>query len=162
MVLVIIGIFVGTAVLSIGAAGNDREAEREVLRLQTLLELLREEAVMQNRDYGILFAQSGYRFYIYDQAALVWFEPPNDRFLAARELEGLSLDLRLEDRDISLSADFDDEMLDEPEPQVILLASGEMTPFEAAFFREFNGGRYLLAAELNGSLEVSTETGNGF
>lgn len=162
MVLVIIGIFVGTAVLSIGAAGNDREAEREVLRLRTLLELLREEAVMQNRDYGILFAESGYRFYIYDQAALVWFEPTDDRFLAARELEGLSLDLRLEDRDITLSADFEEEMLEDPEPQVVLLASGEMTPFETAIFRGLDGGRYLLSAELNGALEVSTETANGF
>jgi general secretion pathway protein H len=162
VVLVIIGIVVGTAVLSIGAAGNDREAEREVIRLQTLLELLREEAVMQNRDYGILFAESGYRFYIYDQAALVWFEPTDDRFLAARELEGLMLDLRLEDRDISLSVDFDEEMLDEPEPQVVLLASGEMTPFEAAIFRDFGGAQYRLSAELNGALEVSTETGIGF
>lgn len=162
MVLVIIGIFVGTAVLSIGAAGSDREAEREVLRLSTLLELLREESVMQNRDYGILFAESGYRFYIYDQAALVWFEPTDDRFLAARELEGLMLDLRLEDRDIELNADFDDEMLAEPEPQVVLLASGEMTPFEAAIFRDFGGAQYRLTAELNGELQVSTETGNGF
>ena len=152
MVLVIIGICRGHR-----CALDRRRGQRPGGRARghfacsTLLELLREEAVMQNRDYGILFAESGYRFYIYDQAALVWFEPTDDRFLAARELEGLTLDLSLEDRDIALSVDFDDEMLAEPEPQVVLLASGEMTPFEAAIFRDFGGAQYRLSAELNGA-----------
>jgi hypothetical protein len=37
-----------------------------------------------------------------------------------------------------------------------------MTPFEAAIFRDFGGAQYRLSAELNGALEVSTETGIGF
>lgn len=162
VVLVIVGIFVGSAVLSLGIVGSDREAEREVFRLRTLMELLREEAIMQNRDYGVLFTAAGYRFYIYDPAALVWFEPVDDRFLAARALDGLSLDLRLEDRDITLHADFNDEMLQEPEPQVVMLASGEMTPFEAAFYRDFGSERHVLTAEFNGALEVSEVDANEF
>ncbi len=156
MVAVIITVFAGAAVLSLGVLGNDREIEREVFRLRTLLELLREEAVMQNRDYGVLFSETGYRFYIYDLERLLWFEPIDDRFLSARLLqEPLSLGLRLEDRDITLELEFEPEALEQPEPQVVLLASGEMTPFEVAFYRELNGGQILLNAELDGSLSVS-------
>jgi general secretion pathway protein H len=55
VVVTIIGIFAGAAVLSLGVVGRDREIERETLRLQSLLSLLREEALMQSRDYGLLF-----------------------------------------------------------------------------------------------------------
>ena len=156
VVVVIIGVFVGAAIFSLGVVGSDREIEREVFRLRTLLELLREEAVMQNRDYGVLFSETGSRFYIYDLERLLWFEPIDDRFLSARRLqEPLSLGLKLEDRDISLESEFEPEILEEPAPHVFLLASGEMTPFEAAFYRELNGGQILLSAELDGTLEVS-------
>ena len=156
VVVVIIGVFAGAAVLSIGVVGSDREIEREVFRLRTLLELLHEEAVMQNRDYGVLFSESGYRFYIYDNERLLWFEPVDDRFLAARELEQpLSLGLALEDRDVTLEIEFEPEALEEPAPQVTLLSSGEVTPFEVEFYRDLNGGRFVLSAELDGSLDVS-------
>ena len=156
VVVVIIGVFAGATILSVGTLGSDREIDREVFRLRTLLELLREEAVMQNRSYGVLFSETGYRFYIYDPQRLLWFEPIDDRFLRERLLqEPLSLGLRLEDRDITLDREFDPEALEAPEPQVVLLASGEVTPFEAAFYRDLNGGRILLSAALDGTLEVS-------
>lgn len=156
VVVVIIAVFAGATILSVGTLGSDREIDREVFRLRTLLELLREEAVMQNRSYGVLFSETGYRFYIYDPQRLLWFEPIDDRFLRERLLqEPLSLGLRLEDRDITLDREFDSEALEAPEPQVVLLASGEMTPFEAAFYRDLNGGRILLSAALDGTLEVS-------
>ncbi|MCZ6584914.1 MAG: type II secretion system minor pseudopilin GspH [Gammaproteobacteria bacterium] len=156
VVVVIIAVFAGATILSVGTLGSDREIDREVFRLRTLLELLRDEAVMQNRSYGVLFSETGYRFYIYDPQRLLWFEPIDDRFLRERLLqEPLSLGLRLEDRDITLDREFEPEALEAPEPQVVLLASGEMTPFEAAFYRDLNGGRILLSAALNGTLEVS-------
>lgn len=156
VVVVIIAVFAGATILSVGTLGSDREIDREVFRLRTLLELLRDEAVMQNRSYGVLFSETGYRFYIYDPQRLLWFEPIDDRFLRERLLqEPLSLGLRLEDRDITLDREFDSEALEAPEPQVVLLASGEMTPFEAAFYRDLNDGRILLSAALDGTLEVS-------
>jgi len=156
VVVVIIGVFAGATILSVGTLGSDREIDREVFRLRTLLELIREEAVMQNRSYGLLFSETGYRFYIYDPQRLLWFEPIDDRFLRERLLqEPLSLGLRLEDRDITLDREFDPEALEAPQPQVVLLASGEMTPFEVAFYRELDGGRLLLSATFDGTLEVS-------
>jgi len=104
----------------------------------------------------VLFSESGYRFYIYDNERLLWFEPVDDRFLAARELEQpVSLGLALEDRDVTLDIEFEPEALEEPAPQVTLLSSGEVTPFEVEFYRDLNGGRFVLSAELDGSLDVS-------
>lgn len=162
VVTAIIGLFAGVAVLSIGVVGDERDLERESLRLRSLLELVREEALMQSRDFGVLFAEDGYRFYIYDYAQSRWVEPMNDRLLAARELEPpLRLDLRVEDRDLLLAA-FDssssasdaDEDENEPEPQVMILSSGEMTPFELSFRRESDGASLTLTGGLDGGFEV--------
>lgn len=160
VVITIIGVFAGAAVLSMGVLGNDREVEREAFRLRTLLELLQEEAIMQSRDFGVLFSASGYRFYVYDYERLLWLDPIGDDFLREHELtEPINLALTLEDRDLVLDESFDEEALEEPEPQVIILSSGEMTPFEAALFRELDAGQFVLTAELDGTFEISQ---NGF
>ena len=156
VVVTIIGIFAGAAVLSLGVLGSDRELEREAFRFRTLVDLLVEEAVMESRDYGVMFTERGYRFYIYDYQQLLWLDPIGDAFLAEYQLqEPLSMGLSLEDREVVLEQEFDPELLADPEPHVIILASGEVTPFEAEFYRELNGGRFVLTAELDGSLELS-------
>ncbi len=158
VVVAIIGIFVGAAALSIGIVGNDREVEQEAFRLKSLLDLVREEALMQSRDIGVLFSESAYRFFIYDYERLAWLEPTGDRLLAEHELrDQLSLTLMVEDREIVLDDDFDADGLDEPQPQVLMFSSGEMTPFEAAVFRDFQEGRYILSAEIDGTIEISDD-----
>ena len=62
VVVFIIGLFAGAAVLSLNVVGDDRDLERETFRLRSLLDTLMDEAVLQTRDYGVLFTRSGYRF----------------------------------------------------------------------------------------------------
>lgn len=159
VVVAIIGIFVGTITLSIRSVGEDREIEREALRLEGLLGLLREEALMQNRDFGIVFTQTGYRFYVYDYVLAVWVPPPNERIFVDHAMpEPLELELALEDRVVELDPVFDrpvDEV-ENPEPQVLVLASGEITPFDLAFYRDFNSGRFRLEAEIDGELAITS------
>ena len=163
VVVVIIGLFAGMAVLSMGLLGNDRDVEREAFRLRSLLNLLREEALMQSRDYGVLFTDSGYRFYTYDYQMAGWVLPPGENLFVAHDLgEGLTVDLRVEERDLVLNPGFeadddDDEDLDGPEPQVMILSSGEITPFTVSFSRELIDGRYTLNAELDGTIEMTQE-----
>jgi len=161
VVVAIIGILAGAVVLSMGVVGSDRQVEHEVLRLRSLLDLLREEALMQNRDFGVLFTETGYRFYVYDYQQLAWLEPTDDRLLSEHTLrEPLNLSLVLEDRELALDPDFEAEEPEAPEdvePQIMVLSSGELTPFEAAVYRDFAGGRFTLTAELDGSLEISED-----
>jgi general secretion pathway protein H len=158
IVVTIIGIFAGAAILSMGVAGRDRELEREALRLQSLLSLLREEALMQSRDYGLLFTATGYEFFLYDRINAAWLAPGNDHLLQPHALPAaLRLDLVLEDRNVSLQPDFQAQASEAPEPQIVLLSSGELTPFEVELYRPPRDGRYILTAELTGKLEVKQD-----
>lgn len=156
VVVTIIGIFAGAAVLSLGILGSDRDLEREALRFRSLLDLLMEEAILESRDYGVMFSERGYRFFVYDYQQLIWLDPVGDYYLAEHQLqEPLSMALALEDRQVALDLEFDPELLEEPQPHVTILASGGITPFEAEFYRDLNGGRFVLTADLDGSLTVS-------
>ena len=154
VVVVIVGLFAGVAVLSLGVLGSDRELEREAQRLSSLLELVHEEALMQGRDFGVLFSATSYRFLIFDYQSGTWVVPADDDFLRERQLpERLNMSLRLDDRDVVLEPDLV-EAEDTTEPQVLVLSSGEMTPFEAGFAREFENGEFRLSAEFNGKVEI--------
>lgn len=155
VVAFIIAIMAGAAVLSMGVVGADRESEREAQRLRTLLQLIQDESLMQGRDFGVLLGETGYRFYVYDYATESWTEPLGDNLLAAHRLKSpLTMELALDGRFVSLDREPGDDSAESITPQITLLSSGEMTPFEIAFVRELNGPRYLLTGELNGSLEV--------
>jgi general secretion pathway protein H len=157
VVVAIIAVFVGAAVLSMGVAGDDRESERQIARLKGVIDLVREEALMQNRDFGVVFTATGYRFYTYDYGVQAWL-PPNDDQLLAEHAIGEEFDLALvvEDRELVLEDEFDPQDIDNPQPQVLILSSGEMTPFEARIFRSFDGGQYVLTAAAGGNSEISS------
>jgi general secretion pathway protein H len=158
VVVTIIGIFVGVAVLSVGLAGNDRASEQEIHRLESLLALVREEAVMQSRDYGLLVNNRDYRFFYYDYAQQAWLIPAGDRMLGARTLdEPLEFALSVEDREVLLESEYDPEAMEGPEPQIMLLSSGEVTPFTLAVSRGFDSQSYLLTAQFDGTTEVVVE-----
>lgn len=159
VVTTIIAVFAGVAVLSLGTLGSDRDLQREAARLQSLIDLLTEEAVLESRDYGLLFSETGYRFYVFDYATLTWLEPAGDRLLAARTLEQpLQLSLALDDRPVRLMQDFEDmDFNEQPEPQVTVLGTGEVTPFEVGFFRELNGGRFVVSAAFDGTTSLTSD-----
>jgi len=165
----IIGLLAGAVVLSTGNVRADRDIEREARRLSSLIELVREEAIMQSREHAILFTPTGYQFYVYDYQTEQWAEPPNDALLTPRELdEGIELELlQVEDRNLvldpaSLEADEDDDEEDDgPQPQVMILSSGEMTAFEATFLQESIDARITVSADLAGMLTITKDATDG-
>ena len=159
VVVAIIGIFAGALIFSMNITGSDREVEQEARRLQGLLDLLREEALMQNRDFGVAFTETGYRFYTYDYQRLSWLPPLNDQMFNERIFDGpLSIGLRVDDRDITLEQEFEHGYYDEEdvEPQVLVLATGELSPFSVLFERGFDATRgFSVSGSLTGHLEVA-------
>jgi general secretion pathway protein H len=155
-VVAIIGIIAGAVVLSLGSLGNDREIREEADRVRSLLNLLHEESLMQGRDYGLLFTTTGYRFYIFDYTKLAWVEPLDDRLLQIHDLRPqLTMSLLLDGREVELKRDFKNVDLDKPEPQIMLLSSGEGTPFELEIAREGRPGRFELTGDLDGKVTIS-------
>ena len=155
VVVAIIGLLVGAVTLSMSTLGNDRQISEETVRLRGMLNLLHEEALMQSRDYGVMFTETGYRFYVFDYQQLAWVEPQDDRLLEQHALRAqLTMALLLDGREVPLEDSFDTEVVENPEPHIMLLASGEVTPFTLEMSRDGIDGRFELTAELDGTLTV--------
>jgi general secretion pathway protein H len=138
VVLVIIGIMIGGAVLSISTASSDSVLDKERNRMIAVMDYLRDQANLQNREYGIRCFEGGYEFLVYDARNDAWLRLEDDVLTKARELPvGIDMALIIEGRQIVLPpASIKDE---ERQPQILLFSSGELNLFELTLGRE--GGR---------------------
>jgi general secretion pathway protein H len=181
VVLVIVGILMAVAFLSFGILGDDRSLDREARRLASLIELVSDEATVQGRDFGLEFLAAGYRFVEYDPLIDQWFEVIGDEYLQQRALdEGVEFELYLEDRKIQLHTEAQDIERDEDEdddendaanryqapqrdltddylPHVLILSSGDITPFDLRFIRFADRSELLLSMELTGEIKIGED-----
>jgi prepilin-type N-terminal cleavage/methylation domain-containing protein len=97
LVVVIIGIVVVGAILSLGVTGKDSGLEKERDRLTALIAYSRERGAMLTLEYGIRCGQHGYRFVFYDNRLMQWLPETVDDTLHARRLpDGLEFHLLVE------------------------------------------------------------------
>jgi general secretion pathway protein H len=149
VVMFIVGIITAMATLSVGVATQDKTIDRELRRLGDLLELARDEAVLQGREFGLAFSNKGYAFSAYDAAAATWQPVEPGGPLTERQLVAETvIDLKIEGREVRLADEFPaaDPDAKAPDagkrsavagssraptgPHVLILSSGEITPFE--------------------------------
>jgi type II secretion system protein H len=103
VVVVIIGILVIGAILSLGATGKDSGLEQERDRLAALIAYGRERGAMLTLEYGIRCGEHGYRFVFYDNRLMQWSPETVDDTLHLRRLPaGLELRLVIEGHQIVL------------------------------------------------------------
>jgi general secretion pathway protein H len=169
VVVAIIGIFVGVVVLSTDLVSNQRRLEQEARRLDTIVRFAADEALLQTQDFGILICEDSYHFFVYSYDVEDWIPYAARPFEPHRLDEDMSLALKLEDREIILETEaeaFDPQMSEQlteeeiddlPEPQIVILSSGEVTPFQVEFLlrsAEFDPGVVLNMA-FNGESELT-------
>ena len=155
--------------LSLGVLGDDREMRIEARRISSLLELAQDEALMQGREFGVEVMLSSYRFVEYDPFQSRWMELIGDDIFRQRQLpDGLEFDLLLEDQIILL--DEDPREIEDPDsneiqafaetyaPHLLVFSSGDSTPFELHIVSRSDQQKVVLRGELNGAIEVVTET----
>lgn len=124
VVVLIIGVIVTFAALSLGSRTLEDQLETEAKRLQQLISIAGEEAEVQGLDLGWRYTDRGYQFLTLDQEGH-WVPWPSGA-LRARELpQPLYLDLNIEGRTVAPSSPADKEV----EPQILILSSGETTAF---------------------------------
>lgn len=159
VVIVIIGSLVSLAMLSVG--GNQgRLLQDEAERLAALIGVLSEEATLDNREYGLLLDDQGYRVLRYDERQAVWQAAPGQR--EHRLPEFARLELKLEGQPLKLAAPVlakqDNPGLSEGDeaertpvtaaPQLLILSSGELSPFSLRIEeRAANGAAFRLASD---------------
>jgi len=171
VVIVIIAVISAVALLSLGILGDDRNLQREARRLSSLIELANDEATIQGRDYGLEIMQSGYRFVEYDPFLDRWYELIGDDFLRPRQLEeSLEFELYIEDRRVLLdidAADTDQEedeqnLTDDYVPHVLIMSSGDVSPFELRLLRTSDRMALTLSMSLAGELEIENNDQDPF
>jgi general secretion pathway protein H len=130
VVLVIIGILVSFATLSIGSRALDDRMQVEAQRLDRLLRLAAEEAEVKGIDLGFRFSDEGYEFLVLSPEGK-WLPYDGDPILRPRALpmnDPFVLTLQVEGRNVPPAQAAKDQ--DKPvTPQVLVLSSGEVTPF---------------------------------
>ncbi len=139
VVLLIVSIMSSVAVISLPGFSQNSDFDTEVNRLEVLLELAREEALMQSSELGFRVDRNrtglttGYSFYIYDDLNQTWVSYDRAPFKPRQLEDDIRLALQIEGETDQFR--LDDEASDNL-PPVMLLSSGETTPFELIIYRE--------------------------
>lgn len=129
--LFVIAVIAGVAVIRLGGGDRQEVVDRETARLAQLLELAREEAVLSGEEWGFALTSERYRFLRLDEAANRWREIAERPFAEHALPEGVSLRLSLADRGRIDGRETTVVTRDRggQRPALLLLSSGEMTPF---------------------------------
>lgn len=154
-VVLLIAVIAGFAAFSLNADPH-RTMETFAKRFTQQFELLTEESALSGNDYGLLIDEETYRY-------VVWFEErwhsPQDSDIAKVQNfpESITVDLFLEQESIlsllsetSLlqdSSDQDNIVEEIDPPQILILSSGEVTPFSLQL--EGRGSEDVLKVEID-------------
>lgn len=159
-------------------SGGKKALHEEARRMNALVRLASERALLQGRDVGMVVENNGYRFFLFDVAQRQWLDLSTDRVFRPRTLpENMRIELAVEESEVTWpepeknrSRDADDEDAEDgdreeaiviPTPQVLMLSSGEITPFELYFEMDKVEPAFQLSVLPDGSREL-TELEYGF
>jgi general secretion pathway protein H len=159
VVVVIIGVIVSAVTLAIGVLGPDREVEEQSRRFWAVLQQAREESELQGLDVGVFVGRTEYEYLRFDQRRNQWVPLLDDKLYAPRELpEGLRFRLWLEAREIVLkpalpNREDEDEHKKWP-PQVMVLSSGDIMPFELHIERDDQAALFRVVGLADNDLRI--------
>ena len=141
LVVLIIGLVAGFAMYTVDSSGPQNKLKRSAQKFVALTELALDKAVLSGRDFGIAFDQEQYHFV--ELVEQRW-QPLQDKIFQEQSLEEIDISLEVEgfewrpdletfgsnelfgEREI----DRDQDEIEKPHiPQLLILSSGELTPF---------------------------------
>lgn len=161
IVIVIVAILFSFVSLNIRSTTPEDIIKEEANRLQRLIQLVLEEAVLKNQEYGLEFKANSYRFLVYNESQ--WQTINGDKLLRQRELpEDMEIELAIEQTDIIIGdttetsdEESEDDEKEKAKPQVFLLSSEEITPeFSARFSLRGIETSYIVTGYIDGKQEV--------
>lgn len=158
VVVVIMAVVISLAILSIGVTGHDSQLDDESRRIEGLMGLLHERAILEGRDFGMRVEPTGYEFVVYEPIRDRWERMPQEQEFRHRELpKGLSFQLELESQVVVLKA-VDKNLTTDAlgNPQLAIAASGEGTPFRLTLLREETKARASVDGDAMGKLSHET------
>ena len=154
VVVVIIGVLASIAVLSIGRRALEDRLDTEARRLNELITLAADEAVLQGVELGFIQTADGYAFLALKDGQ--WLPLETTGALRGRVVaEPFYLELSVEGRRVKpVPADVPPEEL---KPQVLLLSSGEATEFRLDVRALDYGPHYRLHGDALGRFKLERQ-----
>lgn len=152
LVMVLMAVVLSSVSLSFDIRSDQNKVEDEAKRLQAVVQLASDYALLNNFQLGLRLDENGYQFLVYDGEK--WQALDGDKMFNQHELEE-EFELQVSigeipwlenyDEDAGLFFDPDDEEDEDGKkkliPQVYLFSSGDITPFSVQFIfnRPFSG-----------------------
>jgi general secretion pathway protein H len=159
VVVVIIAVVVSLAALSVGVTGRDSQLDEESRRIEGLVGLLHERALLEGRDFGLRIEPAAYEFVVYDPRRDRWKKFDQEHEFRHRDLpKGLSFQLQLDSQIVVIKPIDRNLSSDEapPAPQVAIAASGEGTPFRLTLLRDGTTAKASVDGDALGKLSHVT------
>jgi general secretion pathway protein H len=147
IVVAIIAITVSMVQFSVGLGDQTRDLKRVGKDLGKLFRLLNQEAVFENRNFAISVQDHGYTVLQFDGGA--WVPTQESFFKRFTMPESQSSELIIDDQVIDISSK------KTPEPHILILSSGEMTPFEWRIRDKLTQSGIILQGNLLGSVMMT-------
>jgi general secretion pathway protein H len=160
VVMLIIAAVISLTVLSVNATGRDSQLDEESRRIEGLVGLLHERALLEGRDFGLRIEPAAYEFVFYDGRRNRWLMMDQEREFRHRELpKGITFQLQLDSQTVVIKP-IDRNLTngDPPGPQVAIAASGEGTPFRLILLREATQAKAVVDGDAMG--KISRESSN--
>ena len=162
VVVVIIAIVVSLAVLSVGVTGRDSQLDEESRRIEGLVGLLHERALLEGRDFGLRIEPAAYEFVVYEPRRDRWMPLDQEREFRHRDLpKGVTFELQLDSQVVVLKPIDRTLSTDQapPGPQVAIAASGEGTPFRLTLQRDGTQAKASVDGDALGKVShISSDT----
>jgi len=147
MVVAIVAITVSMVQLSVGLSDETRDLKRVGKDLGKMFQLLNQEAVFESRNYAISVKDKGFIVLEYNEGK--WVPSPQSFFEKIKMTESQISELIIENQVIDIS----EKTI--PEPHILILSSGEMTPFEWRISDQLTQSGILLQGNVLGGVLMS-------
>ncbi|MGF2685679.1 type II secretion system minor pseudopilin GspH [Marinobacter sp. DUT-3] len=128
VVLIVVGLLAALAVLNLGGGSQQREMENHVREMFLLMQTASEQAVLNNKELGLLLEEGSYRFATLNEQANEWTQP-GERMFRQRSFPDWLLVTEFIESDTPRLASEEDKL----RPDIVFFSSGETTPFEVEF-----------------------------
>jgi general secretion pathway protein H len=147
VVVVIIGILINFTVLSLRSHTPLDQLKDESQRLMSLIRLASEEALLRSRFIGVDVTETGYGFLRLEEET---WQPVDDTLFRGRELpEDISISLTM-----AQPPGDDENDKEKRTPEIILLNSGELTPFDMKLSTQYSDDYFRLSGTETGELTL--------
>jgi general secretion pathway protein H len=162
VVVVIMAIVISMAVLSINTTGRDQQLDQESMRIEGLLNLLHDRALVEGRDFGMRIEPGAYQFLYYDGIRGRWLRFDQEREFRHRELpKGVTFQLTLDSVKVVLKPPDPDLVKDDaplPPPQIAVAASGDSSAFRLTLTREQTNATAAVTSDTTGKVAVENSS----